>query len=120
MLFFSHRSASSATPVQGGNPYGVFEYAAKHGIPDETCQNYEAVDMECKPFGVCETCSPGDPPMVRQIGFVHAVRAPAGLLVQASAVHLIACASQVFSAHCLSKPSLLSSLHVRPQNPIHS
>ena len=50
--------------VQGGNPYGVFEYAAKHGIPDETCQNYEADDFECKPFGVCETCSPGAPPLV--------------------------------------------------------
>ena len=22
-------------------------------------QNYEAVDGECKPYGVCETCSPG-------------------------------------------------------------
>jgi len=50
--------------MQGGNPYGVFEYAAKHGIPDETCQNYEADDFECKPFGVCETCSPGSPPLV--------------------------------------------------------
>ena len=50
--------------MQGGNPYGVYEYAAKHGIPDETCQNYEAIDRECKRFGICETCSPGDPPMV--------------------------------------------------------
>ena len=45
--------------MQGGNPYGVFEYASKYGIPDETCQNYEAVDQECKPFGICETCNPG-------------------------------------------------------------
>ncbi|KAL3138997.1 hypothetical protein ABBQ32_005801 [Trebouxia sp. C0010 RCD-2024] len=59
---------------QGGNPYGVFEYAAKHGIPDETCQNYEAVDMECKPFGVCETCSPGDPPMPHLPGSCAAIR----------------------------------------------
>lgn len=51
--------------MQGGNPYGVYEYAAKYGIPDETCQNYEAIDRECKPYGICETCSPGSAPAVR-------------------------------------------------------
>ena len=50
--------------MQGGNPYGVYEYAATYGIPDETCQNYEAVDQECKPYGVCETCNPGSSPLV--------------------------------------------------------
>lgn len=47
---------------EGGNPGAVYEYLAKHGIPDETCQNYEAVDGECSPYGVCETCDPGVPP----------------------------------------------------------
>jgi hypothetical protein len=50
--------------MQGGNPYGVYEYMERDGLPDETCQNYEAEDGECKPFGVCETCSPGLPPNV--------------------------------------------------------
>lgn len=43
----------------GGNPGGVYEYIHKHGIPDETCQNYEAVNGECRPLGICETCMPG-------------------------------------------------------------
>ena len=43
----------------GGDPGGVYEYIHDKGIPDETCQNYEARDGECKPLGVCETCSPG-------------------------------------------------------------
>ena len=39
-------------------PSLVYEYIHSHGIPDETCQNYEAEDRACKPFGVCETCLP--------------------------------------------------------------
>ena len=47
---------------EGGDPYSAYESIASNGVPDETCQNYEAVDGECKPFGICETCSPGTPP----------------------------------------------------------
>jgi cathepsin X len=43
---------------EGGDVGGVFDYIQKHGIPDETCQNYEAVDGECQPYGICENCSP--------------------------------------------------------------
>ncbi len=43
---------------EGGDVGGVFDYLEKTGVPDETCQNYEAVDGECKPYGICETCSP--------------------------------------------------------------
>eukprot|EP00898_Chlorokybus_atmophyticus_P007205 jgi/Chlat1/7486/Chrsp60S06999 len=46
----------------GGNPLGVYEYMRSRGLPDETCQNYEAVDGECRPYGVCENCAPGEPP----------------------------------------------------------
>ena len=74
--------------MQGGNPYGVFEYAAKHGIPDETCQNYEAVDMECKPFGVCETCSPGDPPLVGLLTLMLPYLGWHGKLLPCELVHL--------------------------------
>jgi len=44
----------------GGNVGGVFEYMERHGLPDETCQNYEATNdgNDCHPLGVCETCSP--------------------------------------------------------------
>ena len=45
-----------------GDPSSAYRYIAEHGIPDETCQNYEAVDGTCAPYGVCETCDPGAPP----------------------------------------------------------
>jgi len=56
---------------EGGNVGGVFEYLERNGLPDETCQNYEATDdFKCAPLGVCETCTPGggctqikDPPL---------------------------------------------------------
>ena len=46
---------------EGGNVGGVFQYMERHGLPDETCQNYEAVDNlnPCDTTGVCETCAPG-------------------------------------------------------------
>jgi len=44
---------------QGGNPGGVYRYAKDTGIPDETCQNYEAINGKCAPLGRCETCAPG-------------------------------------------------------------
>lgn len=50
----------------GGDVGGVFDYLQKYGIPDETCQNYEATNdfqKECTnpaepSLGVCETCAP--------------------------------------------------------------
>ena len=47
---------------EGGDPAQVYEYIAAHGIPDETCQAYEARDGKCKPMGICEDCAPGQPP----------------------------------------------------------
>lgn len=35
---------------------GLFEYALREGIPDESCQAYEAVDNECSPFRQCMSC----------------------------------------------------------------
>jgi cathepsin X len=43
----------------GGNPGGVYRYGHNTGIPDETCQNYEAVNGKCDGLGVCRTCAPG-------------------------------------------------------------
>lgn len=40
----------------GGNPADVYTYARTKGIPDETCQSYEAKNKVCEPLGLCETC----------------------------------------------------------------
>ena len=34
----------------------AYEYVFKNGVPDETCQLYEAKDGECNPMGICRNC----------------------------------------------------------------
>lgn len=34
----------------------MYYYISRHGIPDETCQNYQAKNLQCRPHGICEQC----------------------------------------------------------------
>lgn len=45
----------------GGDTSAAFAYMAASGVPDESCQNYEATGdgKECTALNICRTCAPG-------------------------------------------------------------
>ena len=57
--------AKVAGSCEGGSDYGVFVFGHKFGIPDDTCQPYDAHEHFCTPFRNCMNC---DPPLEPTLG----------------------------------------------------
>jgi cathepsin X len=49
---------TEAGTCHGGSGEGVYEWVRKNGIPDETCQQYDATDHECSDYRTCMNCDP--------------------------------------------------------------
>jgi cathepsin X len=50
--------AKDAGTCKGGSDVGVFLFAYKYGIPDDTCQPYDAKEHFCSVFRNCMNCDP--------------------------------------------------------------
>jgi len=49
----------TAGNCHGGTDIGVYKFAHDLGIPDESCQVYDATDHECSPYRTCMNCDSG-------------------------------------------------------------
>lgn len=53
-------SCGGGGSCNGGNPGGVYDYIHRRGIPDETCQQYQAKNLRCGKLSLCENCLPSN------------------------------------------------------------
>eukprot|EP01069_Polyplicarium_translucidae_P011727 Polyplicarium_translucidae@DN430_c0_g1_i1.p1 len=49
-------NCGTAGSCHGGSEWKTWRYLAEFGLPDETCQLYDAMDHECSPLRMCEDC----------------------------------------------------------------
>jgi cathepsin X len=54
-------TANSTNGCRGGDPAAAYSYIAENFAVDETCQNYQALDLadKCAPIDQCRNCAPG-------------------------------------------------------------
>jgi cathepsin X len=51
-----------AGSCNGGDANAANAWVYKNGIPDVTCQQYQAKNMECSDINMCMNCDPGGTP----------------------------------------------------------
>jgi cathepsin X len=52
-------NCGSAGSCNGGDSAAAFAWVYKNGIPDVTCQQYQATNNECSDINTCRNCDPG-------------------------------------------------------------
>jgi len=51
-------NCGDAGDCNGGSDSKAYEWVAKNSVPDVTCQQYQAKNMECTDIHLCENCMP--------------------------------------------------------------
>jgi len=52
-------NCGDAGSCNGGSDSEAYAWVEKNGVPDVTCQQYQAKNMDCDSLALCENCSPG-------------------------------------------------------------
>jgi len=63
---------TTAGSCSGGGDYGLYVFAHKYGIPDDTCQLYSAQEYPCSAFRNCMNCDP--PTLKAPLGVCYPVQ----------------------------------------------